>query len=248
MTTSNEERQTTVHLSLQGKGGVGKTLVASILTQYFRERGIAVHPIDADPVNHSLAQYKGLEVETLEVLREGRVDQRCFDGLLERLLTESGQFVIDSGASTFIPLWYYMLENHLFQSLHKAGRRIVVHSVITGGQALADTLSGFGQVAETADERSVVVWLNEYFGLIQHDGRNFSEMAVCQANHRKLLGSVAIVKRTSDTFGRDVEEMISSKLTFAEALKSGQFSIMAKQRLKIVRDDLFAQLDTTELP
>src|SRR5438876_9627819 len=101
--------QTTLHLSLQGKGGVGKTLVASILVQYFRERGKTVCPVDTDPVNHSLAQYRELGVEPLEVLRDGRVDQRKFDVLLERLLTESGIFVVDSGASTFIPLWYYML-------------------------------------------------------------------------------------------------------------------------------------------
>jgi hypothetical protein len=37
--------------------------------------------------------------------------------------------------------------------------------------------------------------------------------------------------------------MIGRKLTFAEALRNGEFSIMAKQRLKIVRDDLYEQLD-----
>jgi hypothetical protein len=29
----------TIHLTLQGKGGVGKSLVSSILAQYFRPRG-----------------------------------------------------------------------------------------------------------------------------------------------------------------------------------------------------------------
>ena len=235
--------QTTVHLSLQGKGGVGKTLVASILVQYFRERRMTVYPVDTDPVNHSLAQYRDLGVASLEVLRDGRVDQRKFDVLLERLLTESGVFVVDSGASTFIPLWYYMLENHVFECLRNAGRRIVVHSVITGGQAMADTLSGFRQVAETTGERNIVVWLNEYFGRIQQDGSAFPEMAAYRDNERKILGAVEITRRNQDTFGRDVEEMIAGKLTFAEALRDGQFSIMAKQRLKIVRDDLFQQLD-----
>jgi CobQ/CobB/MinD/ParA nucleotide binding domain len=239
--------QTTLHLSLQGKGGVGKTLVASIMVQYFRERGKTVCPVDADPVNHSLAQYRELGVEPLEVLRDGRVDQRKFDVLLERLLTESGIFVVDSGASTFIPLWYYMLENQVFDCLRNAGRRIVVHSVITGGQALADTLSGFTEVAETTNERSIVVWLNEYFGYIQQDGSPFREMAAYRDNEQKILGSVGIARRNQDTFGRDIEEMIASKLTFAEALRNGQFSIMAKQRLKIVRDDLFEQLDALSL-
>ena len=31
-----------IHLSLQGKGGVGKSLVASILAQYFRGRGRSI--------------------------------------------------------------------------------------------------------------------------------------------------------------------------------------------------------------
>jgi hypothetical protein len=235
--------QSEVHLSLQGKGGVGKTLVASILAQYFREKGMTVMAVDTDPVNHSLAQYRELSVESVAILSDGRVDQRKFDGLIERLLTEPGLYVIDSGASTFIPLWYYMLENRVLEHLRNAGCRLVIHSVITGGQALADTLSGFGQVAQTANERNIVVWLNEYFGYIEKDGATFAEMAVYKENQHKILGSVQITRRNQDTFGRDIEEMIANKLTFTEALRNGKFSIMAKQRVKIVRDDLYEQLD-----
>jgi hypothetical protein len=234
---------TEVHLSLQGKGGVGKTLVASILAQYFREKGMSVRPVDADPVNHSLAQYRELRAEALEIMSDGRVDQRKFDVLMERVLTQPAIYVVDSGASTFIPLWFYLLENQVLDCLSKAGCRVVVHSVITGGQAVADTLSGFAQLAQTTSDRSVVVWLNEYFGYIQQDGAGFGEMAVYRENQQKILGSVQITRRNQDTFGRDIEEMIASKLTFAEAIRNGRFSIMAKQRLKIVKDDLFEQLD-----
>ena len=38
-----------IHFTLQGKGGVGKSLVASILAQYFRHRGAEIHCIDTDP-------------------------------------------------------------------------------------------------------------------------------------------------------------------------------------------------------
>src|SRR3954463_884862 len=81
---------TTVHLSLQGKGGVGKSLVASLLAQYFTDRKkIPIRCIDADPVNQTLAQYKGLAAQRLDLMKEGSVDQRAFDGLMETLLTES---------------------------------------------------------------------------------------------------------------------------------------------------------------
>src|SRR5579859_3467685 len=43
----------TIHLTLQGKGGVGKSLVASILAQYFRHHGREIRCIDSDPVNQT---------------------------------------------------------------------------------------------------------------------------------------------------------------------------------------------------
>jgi len=246
--SNSEPESAAVHLCLQGKGGVGKSLVASILVQYFLSKDRMVHPVDTDPVNQTLSQYKGLEAQTLKLMREGRVDQREFDVLLERLLTESGTFVVDSGASTFIPLWYYILENNVFDCLAKGGRRLVVHTVITGGQALNDTLSGFNQLGESSCDRNLLVWSNEFFGQVRDaEGTPFPEMAVYRKHAAKVLGTVSILRRNQDTFGRDVEEMIAAKLTFEEALRDGKFSIMAKQRLKIVRDDLFEQLNALAL-
>jgi hypothetical protein len=67
-------------------------------------------------------------------------------------------------------------------------------------------------------------------------------MSVCRKQGNKLHGSVAIARRTADTFGRDMEEMISRKLTFDEAVKATDFTIMAKQRLLVVQRDLFERL------
>lgn len=75
------------------------------------------------------------------------------------------------------------------------------------------------------------------------EGAPFREMAVCRRHANKVHGSVAIVRRTADTFGRDVEEMICQKLTFDEALNGNGFTIMAKQRLRVVQRELFDQLD-----
>jgi hypothetical protein len=88
-----------IHLSLQGKGGVGKSLVASILAQYFRSRSRSIQCIDTDPVNRTFAQYSGIDTTRLELMWDGSIDVRGFDGLMERLLTEDGTFVIDTGGS-----------------------------------------------------------------------------------------------------------------------------------------------------
>jgi hypothetical protein len=239
----NGSGRTSIHMALQGKGGVGKSLISAILSQYLSSKGQDVCGIDVDPVNQTFSEYQGLRVECLNLLREGSIDQREFDLLMDRFLKEVGTFVVDTGASTFIPLWHYILENHALDHLRQKGKRVFIHSIITGGQSLNDTLSGFEALAETMREKSIVVWLNEYFGPVLQDGAGFADMPVCKKHANKLHGSVAIARRTADTFGRDMEEMISRKLTFDEAVKAADFTIMTKQRLLVVQRDLFEQLD-----
>src|ERR1043165_4357939 len=243
--TNGVEPVGAIHLTLQGKGGVGKSLVASILAQYLREKGRAVHCIDTDPVNRTFAQYGALAADRLNLRDEhNRIEQRAFDGLIERFLTEdAATFVVDNGASTFLPLWHYLLENGALEYLRQNGRRVYVHTVITGGQALLDTLNGFNELAQTTSDRNIVIWVNEYFGRVEAEGKKFSEMAAYRDNAEKVCGAVIFSKRNQDTFGRDIEEMIAAKLTFREAISHAKLPIMAKQRLKVVQRDLFDQLD-----
>jgi len=103
-----------IHLTLQGKGGVGKSLVAAVLAQYLKSAGRDVRCIDTDPVNRTFAQYAAIGADRLQLRDEhNRIDQRSFDVLMERFLVEDGAtFVVDNGASTFLPLWHYLLENN----------------------------------------------------------------------------------------------------------------------------------------
>ncbi len=50
-------------------------------------------------------------------------------------------------------------------------------------------------------------------------------------------------QRTPATFGADLQEMMKRHLTFAEAIASPDFPIMARQRLTKVQQDIFAQLE-----
>jgi CobQ/CobB/MinD/ParA family nucleotide binding protein len=242
---ADELTDTTIHLTLQGKGGVGKSLVAVILAQYLSQRGAQIQCIDTDPLNRTFAQYGALGAERIQVRDEhNRIDQRSFDGLLERFLTEHGAtFVVDNGASTFLPLWHYLLENRALEYLQEHQCKIYVHTVITGGQALLDTLNGFRELAESTQQRNIVIWINEYFGRVEAQGKSFSEMNAFRDSVHKICGVVVIPKRNQDTFGRDIEDMISRKWTFEEAIVAPEFHLLAKQRLTIVRRELFEQLD-----
>jgi hypothetical protein len=218
-------------------------LVASILAQYFMENSRRVECVDTDPVNQTFAQYRALGARHVELMRDGNIDQRGFDALMERLLTEDGVFVVDNGASTFIPLWSYILENNVQELLRQAGKKLYVHTVVTGGQALADTLKGFRSLAESTSERNIIVWVNEYFGRVERDGKQFVDMNAYKESAEKVFGWVHLVKRNQDTFGRDFEELIARKLTMREAIAEGGVSLMSKQRLKVIQRDLFGQID-----
>jgi hypothetical protein len=77
-------------------------------------------------------------------------------------------------------------------------------------------------------ERNIVVWLNEYFGVIEPDGKTFTDMLAYQESESKVCGIIRIAKRNQDTFGRDVEEVIARKKTFEDAIRNGTASVMSK--------------------
>jgi hypothetical protein len=149
---------------------------------------------------------------------------------------------VDNGASSFVPLSNYLVENNAISMLEEAGRAVTIHCVVTGGQALDDTLIGFKALAQQPEITSIVVWLNEYFGAVEGNGKAFNEMKVYLENQAKVRGIMRIARRNADTFGRDIDEMTARKLTFGEVMGGAEFSIMSKQRIKTVQKEIFEQL------
>jgi hypothetical protein len=182
-----------VHLSLQGKGGVGKSLIASFLAQYYKDHGVNAVCVDTDPVNHTFAQYTALGAKHLPLMEGNQIDWRRFDSLIDS--------IVESGVMSV---------------LREADRRLVIHTVITGGQALADTLARFESLAGSCESRSLIVWVNEFFGPVEYEGTKFSQMPVFLEHKDKVAGIVLIPRFSPDTFGRDLEDMIARKLTFGE--------------------------------
>ena len=104
---------------------------------------------------------------------------------------------MDTGATTFVPLWNYILENEILAFFRAHGRNVFVHSVVTGGQAMSDTLNGLERLAQTTSEKNVIVWLNEYFGEVTKDGKTFEEFKVAEEYAPKLVGTVVIREQKS---------------------------------------------------
>lgn len=236
-----------INMILQGKGGVGKTLVASILTQWHIAKGREVYCADTDPVNDTFSRYTAFPVETIQIMDlSNNINSRMFDSLIEKLLKIETDSVIDNGASTFVPLSAYMAESDIIPLLEDAGKEVIIHTVLTGGQGLRDTLVGLDALLATQPAK-VVVWENEYFGEITKNGKTFLQSDLYNKNKDRIAGVVKIEKRTQNTFVADMEMLASNNLTFDQAKTSALFSIPSLSRLHKVQKEIFQQLDALPL-
>ncbi len=231
-----------IHFILQGKGGVGKSLISALLMQYNQENNIPTIAVDTDPVNASLAAYSAFPTKRIELLDEHRnMQPQKFDGLMDMIfLNDDKDFIIDNGASSFIPLSSYLVENEVMTMLDSMKRRVIVHTVITGGQAMKDTLHGLNALAANMNV-PIVVWVNHYFGDVLSDGKSFEKMKVYQNNKDKVIAIINIEKMPP-LFENDFEKMLENHLTFAQAEKDKSLGIMPRNRLKMIKKNIFSQL------
>jgi len=237
----------TVHMILQGKGGVGKSMVAAMLAQYKMSKKQTPLCIDTDPVNSTLSGYKALNVEKVDILENKKINPRQFDFVVDKISQTTDDVIVDNGASSFVALAQYLIANDIPALLGEINRSIVIHTVITGGQAQDDTLNGFNYlVKEFPSECTFVPWLNNYWGLIERDGMHFSEMRVCMENQHRISGIVDIPRLDEDTFGRDFSDMLKARLTFDEAIKNPSLTIVSRSRLHKIRERIFDALDLFE--
>lgn len=233
-----------IHIVLQGKGGVGKSVVAAVIAQYKVSHGESPLCIDTDPVNATFEGYKALNVRRLNILDGDEINTRNFDALIEMIAAAKGDVIIDNGASSFVPLSHYLISNEVPALLNEMGHELVVHTVITGSQALVDTVNGFAQlVTQFPAECLFVVWLNPYWGPIEDGGKNFEQMKSYTTNKARVTAIIRMPALKEETYGRDFSEMLQERLTFDEALATASKSIMTRQRLKLVKSQLFAQLE-----
>jgi anion-transporting ArsA/GET3 family ATPase len=235
-----------IHLVLQGKGGVGKSVISALIAQYKTTEEHQPLCIDTDPVNATFSGYKALNVERLDLLDDDEINTRNFDKLIEIIAeTKHDDLIIDNGASSFVPMSHYLISNKIPALLKEMGHELVIHTVVTGGQALMDTVSGFSQLAKQFPaEASFIVWLNPYWGAVEAEGKTFEKMKAYLDNKSRVSAIVKLPTLKEETYGRDLSEMLQERLTFDEAISSEDLSIMNRQRLKIIKEQVFAQLQT----
>ena len=238
----------TIHLIQQGKGGVGKSMIAAILYQVLQHLGKDIAAFDTDPVNATLAGFKEFSVTRLNIMRQDNIDVRAFDNLLQGIfdLPEDTQVIVDNGASSFVALGSYLKENDVISLLNEEGHKVFLHTVITGGQAITDTASGLKVLATGFPTTPIIIWLNSYFGDIIMEGKPFESFKVYQEHREQFHALIPIPQGNKATIGKDLEELFAKRQSFKAAINSSQ-NIAVRSRLKRYWENLVALIEQAQI-
>lgn len=234
-----------IHLVMNGKGGIGKSTSAAFLAQWLTgddpQRATC---IDTDPINATFAAYKTLDVRRVEIMQDNNINSRRFDEIVELVMAQQRDAVIDSGATSFVALAHYMITNQIPALFHELGRSLVLHVSVVGGPAFLDTLQGFNAlVSQFPDPCRFVVWINPFFGPVRQNGKDFEDLKVYVENRDRVSAIIRLPTLQVDTFGTDLRALLAARRTFDEAISDTSTGVVTRQRLRIVRQKIFAQLD-----
>lgn len=236
-----------VHMTLCGKGGVGKSVIARMLTEYLTDRSGAPLAFDTDPVNTSFASVQAFNVTRVNLIDDDqKIDASRFDQMVLAIVEAGRPSVIDTGASSYVALLNYMRELKLAETFRDEGHELFLHLPIAGGPSLAFTVENLSQVCQHHGHKAgIVVWLNHYWERIAaKDGAEFSQWRVFEEYRHAIRAVLSIQRMSSDTSAADFSALLKDNVTFSEALKKdSQFHLLSRSRLRRIRETLFQCMD-----
>ncbi|MEB8513554.1 hypothetical protein, partial [Acidithiobacillus ferriphilus] len=236
-------RENEVHLVLQGKGGVGKSFVATLLAEYFQDKIANLRCYDTDPVNPTFSSYKAFSAKRMPIIVDGKLNEPAFDELLLQIMEPGVSSVVDSGATTFVALMRYLERQDAFNNLVQMGKQVVVHSIVVGGDAMAETAAGFARVVDaTPESTGIVLWLNQYRAPVSLNGVPFIESKGYKTVQSRVSSVIEMPESWGDLFDRDIQEMRQLRMSFGEAIRGesrpgigSPFNILQRQRFTLVQ-------------
>lgn len=254
--------QTFINLVLASKGGVGKTKIATYLTEYLQimlEKKMII--IDTDASNIKLKSIKALEIDKFNLIGN--------DGLVssEKMSTIAREYgkrdiVIDTGANSYQAWISYFTKSYGADELTAFGSKLLIHCIVANGM-YDECIKCLEELCSLQEYLSaqIVVWLNngyatnsqsqhlktsEFYNTdVYKKNRNFIagvvEMPFCITNNRQFVNELENCNYTLSQIAEYPLNDISKLKMFGR-----ECSILEKKRAINYRKEIFTAISVLD--
>ena len=225
-----------IHLIGGEKGGVGKSVLARLLAQYFIDHNLAFTGFDTDRSHGALMRFYKDYAALVQVDRF-----EALDAIVESAIEHSGQRVlVDLAAQTHDPLVRWMDESGVLELAAESGVQIHYWHVMDAGRDSVDLLERL--IDRFEDRLRYVLVLNELrgddFGNLLRSG---------QFERAKVLGArVVRLRHLQDAVLRKIDAADTS-FWAARTMGSNEgpkLGLLERQRLKMWLAHAFTEIAT----
>lgn len=223
-----------IHLIGGEKGGVGKSMTARLLAQYFIDRDIRFTGFDTDRSHGSLMRFYADYASPVLVDR-----YEALDAIIETAIEHAGQRVlVDLAAQTHDPLAKWMDESGVLDLADVSGVGVYYWHVMDSGRDSVDLLH---RLLDRFGQRLRYVLVKNHLR-----GDDFSQLERSGELARALaLGALVIdLKRLHDSVAQKID---ATNASFWNAKNGGAgiptLGLMERQRFKMWLQSAYAEID-----
>jgi len=224
-----------IHLIGGEKGGVGKSVVARLLAQYFIDNGIPFLGFDSDKSHAALLRFYAGYASPVQVDR-----YESLDAVVEAAAAAPDRRVlVDLAAQTHEPLSQWMDESGLLDLAKEAGLSIRYWHVMDSGRDSVDLLR---RLLDRYDARlGYVLVLNQF------RGDSFDTLSQSGEKERALAlqARVITIKRLHEAAMRKIDSSSASFWAAANGDRTpGGLGLMERQRVRVWLKQAYLEFDS----
>ena len=250
-------KRRSVHLTLQSKGGIGKSYVARILCEY-----LTAAAYDLDPNNETLYRIRGLGASLVCPVDSAvgpapsdlaKIDATVLDEMIDRIVAGDAQHVVvDTGSWLYALLDDYLERSNIVGILEGVGYEPWLHLVVCGGGQQQETMQDADRLIDRwASEMNVLLWENEHFGPVvagpERRHAAVDETKIWQDKWQSRVRGRILLGRQGQMYANDVASLLGEGLMFRTVVDH-DVQLAKRERIRRVWQAVADQLDAHFAP
>ena len=213
------------------KGGVGKSTLAKMYTQYHIKRDRSLRCYDTDSKNNSFQLVKGLNVTGANYMDGETVHVEKWEAWIDDMFDTENRvdvIVVDCGASNY---------EHMIRGLDAMdfedvcathGFDLEIHYPMKGGADAGGELDGLEDILRLFKSAKIFVWKNEYEHEIVVENGRLEDTEVFRNHSDRLQNVIAVPKMRHKVTHHYFKLIFDKHMTFDEAMQSKAGSVTAR--------------------